>query len=60
MRLLNLLAVAVVLLLYMVVGYMDMQDNQKDALAYCQNVKAGIWPDFRHAYQAECVTKIDE
>lgn len=38
--------VAVVLLLAGIAGRFDYHDEIRQAVAYCENVRAGIWPDY--------------
>lgn len=37
-----------------VVGNMDFKDEVREQIAYCENVKAGVWPDYNGTYKAEC------
>ena len=37
-----------------IVGNMDFKDEVREQLAYCDNVKAGVWPDYARTYKAEC------
>ena len=32
-------------------GHSDYQDQLREAILYCDNVEAGIWPDFDKSYQ---------
>ena len=35
-------------------GESDYQDAKREQAEYCQNVKDGVWPDFRETYDSEC------
>lgn len=37
-----------------IAGSMDFADEVREQLAYCDNVKAGVWPDYAGTYKAEC------
>lgn len=37
-----------------IVGNMDFQDEVRQQLSYCENVKAGVWPDYDGTYKTEC------
>lgn len=39
-----------------VVGNMDFKDEVREQIAYCENVKAGVWPDYNGTYKAECTS----
>ena len=43
------------------VGRMDFEDEVRQQIAYCENVKAGVWPDYDGTYKAECTAeKLEE
>lgn len=48
-----LIALAVVVVIG-VVGNMDYEDTVREQLSYCENVKAGVWPDYDSTYKTEC------
>lgn len=55
-----LIALAVVVIVG-VVGNMDFQDEVREQLSYCENVKAGVWPDYDGTYKTECTAeKLEE
>ena len=47
------LALIVLLALFGVVGAMDYEDEQAAAVAYCENVRDKVWPDYK-GYKKEC------
>jgi hypothetical protein len=36
------------------VAMIDMQCEEFEAKAYCENVWAGVWPDYKHTYASNC------
>lgn len=48
------LGLVVLLMLFGVVGAMDYQDEQEEAIAYCENVRDKVWPDYKGIYKKEC------
>lgn len=48
------LAVVAVVVAMGVVGNMDYADEVRQQIAYCENVKAGVWPDYDGTYKTEC------
>lgn len=46
--------VAFLLLLFGIVGHFDAEDEEAQAVLYCENVKAGIWPDYEGTYKKYC------
>lgn len=43
------------------VGRMDFEDEVREQIAYCENVKAGVWPDYDGTYKTECTAeKLEE
>lgn len=30
------------------------EDRNIDQRTYCNNVREGVWPDFKHSFKAEC------
>lgn len=48
-----LIALAVVVVIG-IVGNMDYEDAVREQLSYCDNVKAGVWPDYDGTYKTEC------
>lgn len=51
-----LIAVAVVAA-FGIVGSMDYKDEVREQVTYCENVKAGLWPDYNGTYKAECTAE---
>lgn len=51
-----LIAIAVFLAVGLV-GRMDFEDEVREQIAYCENVKAGVWPDYDGTYKAECTAE---
>jgi len=49
-----LLALLAFILLMVVVGQMDYEDEQAQAALYCDNVRTGVWPDFKGTYEKHC------
>lgn len=39
------------------VSKMDYDDAVLERDAYCENVKAHVWPDYRGIYRTECAKK---
>jgi hypothetical protein len=48
-----LIAIAVFLAVGLV-GRMDFEDEVREQIAYCENVKAGLWPDYEGTYAKVC------
>lgn len=48
------LAVLAVIVAIGIVGNMDYKDEVRQQIAYCENVKAGVWPDYDRPYKTEC------
>jgi len=48
------LAVLAVIVAIGIVGNMDYKDEVRQQIAYCENVKAGVWPDYDRTYKTEC------
>jgi len=46
--------VALFLLLFGLVGHWDYEDAEAQSILYCENVKAGIWPDYEGTYKKFC------
>lgn len=46
--------VAIIVMLYGIVGRMDMEDEEAAAVAYCENVRDKVWPDYKGIYKKEC------
>lgn len=44
----------VIVLLVGIVGKMDYEDELLELDMYCQNVHAGVWPDYEGTYAKEC------
>ncbi len=40
-----------------IVGNMDYKDEVREVVAYCDNVKAGVWPDYNGTYKTECTAE---
>ncbi|ALH23546.1 hypothetical protein PM396_gp47 [Xanthomonas phage vB_Xar_IVIA-DoCa1] len=49
-----LLAIAAIVAAFGVVGSMDYRDEVREQLSYCENVKNGVWPDFKEWGETEC------
>jgi len=49
-------ALLALLLLMGVVGRMDYEDAKLEEIAYCHNVKNGVWPDYENIYKEICET----
>lgn len=45
---------ALVLLMFGIVGKWDFEDEELQAVSYCENVKSGLWPDYQGTYKSEC------
>lgn len=43
-----------IIVLFGVVGRMDLEDEQAAAVAYCENVRDKVWPDYQETYKKEC------
>lgn len=43
-----------IIVLFGVVGSMDYEDEQAAAVAYCENVRDKVWPDYKEIYKKEC------
>lgn len=57
----KLAAIAAVVVLLGAVGQMDYEDAVAEQLQYCENVKAGIWPDYNKSFEDECTSeKVEE
>lgn len=50
----NLGITALFVVLVGIVGTMDYEDAIAEADLYCQNVHAGVWPDYEGTYAKEC------
>jgi hypothetical protein len=50
----NLGVTALFVVLVGIVGTMDYEDAIAEADLYCQNVHAGVWPDYEGTYAKEC------
>jgi len=37
-----------------IVGHFDYDDKKRDELIYCNNVKSGVWPDFKGISKEVC------
>jgi len=48
------LAVLAIVAAIGIVGNMDYKDEIRQQIAYCENVKAGVWPDYDGTYKTEC------
>ena len=48
------LIVAAVVALFGIVGYFDYEDAKQEEISYCENVKAGLWPDYEGTYAKVC------
>lgn len=53
----GLLIALAVLLAFGIVGNMDYEDEVREQVAYCENVKAGMWPDYNGTYKTECTAE---
>ena len=50
----NIIIAAFFVALVGIVGQMDYEDAIAEADLYCQNVHAGVWPDYEGTYAKEC------
>lgn len=53
----KLTTVAAVLALFAAFGFvgaMDYEDAKAEEALYCDNVKAGVWPDYEGTYVSQC------
>lgn len=41
------------------VGGGDYAEAKKDHLAYCKNVRDGIWPDYKKNFKESCKNDVD-
>lgn len=46
---------AAVIIAFGIVGHCDYEDEQDAEALYCDNVKAGIWPDYEGTYKKSCL-----
>lgn len=46
--------VTLLLLLFGIVGHFDAEEEEAQSILYCENVKAGIWPDYEGTYKKYC------
>lgn len=53
----GLLIAAAVFVIVGLVGRMDFEDEVREQIAYCENVKAGAWPDYNGTHKAECTAE---
>lgn len=53
----GLLIAAAVFVIVGLVGRMDFEDEVREQIAYCENVKAGVWPDYDGTYKTECTAE---
>lgn len=47
-------ALLVMAAVFGIVGNMDFKDEIREQLAYCDNVRLKVWPDYNKTYNAEC------
>ena len=38
----------------LIVGTADVEDTEQEQIAYCDNVRDGVWPDFKEIYATDC------
>jgi hypothetical protein len=50
----SVIAIALILVVMGIVGRMDYDDQVRAVEVYCENVEAGIWPDYDRIYDKEC------
>lgn len=50
----NVAIVVGIILAFGVVGRMDYEDKQLEAVSYCENVRDKIWPDYNGTYKKDC------
>ena len=53
----GLLIAAAVFVVVGLVGRMDFDNEVREQIAYCENVKAGVWPDYKGTYKTECTAE---
>lgn len=51
---------AAVILAFGIVGHFDYEDEVAAEALYCDNVKAGIWPDYEGTYKKDCAKIFQE
>jgi len=44
-------------LVFVFAGHMDAQDAAREHVAYCNNVKDGVLPDYNGTYKSECTSE---
>lgn len=50
-QIVGLLAIALAVI---IVGMCDKQAQEAEHNQYCNNVREGVWPDYRETFKAEC------
>lgn len=40
-----------------IVGAMDYNDEIREQIVYCENVKLNAWPDYNDNYESECTAE---
>ena len=53
----NWLIAAAVVAALGIVGSTDYADEVREQVSYCENVKAGVWPDYNGTYETECTAE---
>lgn len=41
----------------LIVGTEDYKEAAREQIAYCENVRAGLWPDYDKAFEKECTAE---
>lgn len=50
----NIVLGTILFLAFFIVSYMDADEEKLKQSLYCENVKDGLWPDYKVIYQEEC------
>jgi len=50
----KMMAIVLVFLVFVLVGSLDFSQAQRDADAYCENVRTHVWPDYKNTYKKDC------
>ncbi len=50
----NIVLGCLLIIVFLIVSNMDAEAESIEQSLYCENVKAGLWPDYRFAYQEVC------
>lgn len=50
----NEIILLIVVFMLLIVGTADVEDTEQEQIAYCDNVRDGVWPDFKEIYATDC------